>query len=495
MKKFSLLAAGALAVMAMASCDEFELPYPQPGQNEQEPVFNAADLKVDNAAAATIDLPALYESGSSVLLAKETVTGLPSTSSLKLVMEIASDEAFTTTGDVETAINAEGEVRCMVNDLQAAFTTVIARGLDTKTVYARYRAYAVNGKESARIGGPDVYYGNCQLTITPVLLTHVIENEYYLVGTFCDWDVTKAVKMTKVDEGNPYDFPDFIVNFEVTDADIADGFGIKVVPASAVAAGTYAGAYGFEPVLDDKGEATMEGGLIASPEAETAAATVKDPGSYQLSVNMYDLTYKISLAYEYLYVNANGWYTDFERMLRLSTSNYVNYDGVARINHTFNFLCQPSFAAGVGYGADGEVTTKEDGTYEGSMALSTDLSKLPKVNIPGNQLFYLTANLLTLKWTAAPINKISLVGAFNEWSTTDANAEMKASNRNTVWTIQNVQLEGEFKFCVNNGWALSFGGAMDNIVQNGANLKTEAGTYDVTLDFTTLPYTCKLVKK
>lgn len=500
MNKLSLLAVGAFAMMAMASCDEYELPNPPSQTSPAEPVFDAGNLTVSNLATETINLPALFENGQAVTLAKETVTELPSTSTLKLVMEIAADENFALTGDVATTISEEGVVKAMVNDLQAAYTTVISRGLETQTIYARYRAYAVNGNEVARIGGPDVYYGICQISVTPVLLTHVIEDSYYFVGSFCNWDVTKAIKMTKVDEGNPYDFPDFIVNFSVTESDIANGFAYKIVPASAVAAGTYEGAYGCIPVTETDADNNvvdkLEGGLVLSPEPETQAAHISDPGSYQLSINMYDLTYKVSLAYDYLYVNANGWFSDFERMLRLYTTNYVNYDGVARVNHTFTLLCQPSFASGVAYGSAGETVTKEDGTYEGEMAISTDLSNVPKMNIPGNQLYYITANLLNLKWTAAPINIISAVGSFNGWNVEDEAAVMTPGNRNTIWTLNNVQLEGEFKFCVNHAWTLSFGGAMDNIVQNGGNLSVEEpGVYDITLDFTTVPPTCTLVKK
>ena len=67
----------------------------------------------------------------------------------------------------------------------------------------------------------------------------------------------------------------------------------------------------------------------------------------------------------------------------------------------------------------------------------------------------------------------------------------------TKFTINNVALPaGEFKFCANHDWAISFGGALDNIVENGGNIKVEeAGTYDILLDFTTIPYSATLTRK
>ena len=66
-----------------------------------------------------------------------------------------------------------------------------------------------------------------------------------------------------------------------------------------------------------------------------------------------------------------------------------------------------------------------------------------------------------------------------------------------TWTADiEVAEPTEWKFRMNNGWDVNLGGAADNLTVGGDNLKFDAaGTYTVTLNLGTLPYTYTAVKK
>lgn len=490
MKKISIFALAA-AMIGLSACDEYTLPNPPAQSNPAEPVFQASGLTV-NTQATAVNLPALRDANEMPVLADYTLVDFPANNTLKLVLQMSETEDFAEYGEVPTVLDETNTVSVSVYDFQNVYSTTITRGLETKTINIRYAAYSVNGNEVVRIGGPETFYAPSALEVTPVLLTHEIEEAYYLVGDFCDWKVNQGKLMTKVNPGNQYDEPDFTVKIDVTEEQAAAGFRWKIVPASALSTNSFENAYGCEPT-SESGDA---GHLIAAPETEANAGVISEPGSYQITVDMFALTYKVGLAYEFLYVNATGYYTDAERILRLATDNYITYSGVARVNKTFSLACQTNLSSGVFYGMDGDAEVA-DGVVKANMALVTDISKLVKFNTGGNQLYFVKAALNTLTIEISPIDVISIVGAFNGWNVEDEEAVMTPSNRNCTWTIQNVNLpEGEFKFCVNHAWTLSFGGQMDKIVENGGNLSVDqAGVYDVVLDFTKYPNTVTLTKK
>lgn len=493
MNKISILAIGAAMTLGLASCDEYTLPNPPAQSNEPEAIFDAATLTVTADVPADLNFPAMAEAGQRIELATAQVSGLPENSTLSFVLEISGTEDFAKKADVATSYAQNGKVYANVTDVQPAITEVITRNvLEPVTVYGRLKAYVVGINDvnnDARIGGPDVYYGAFNTSVMPVLLTHEIAAEYYLIGSFCDWNVAGAIKMTKLQGGNQYDYPDFFVSFTVDADQVKDGYKWQVVPASVIETGTWNGAYYGVPEAEDANKGT----LVAAADAESGAGEITEPGSYKLSVNMYDLTYEVSLAYDYLYVKAQGYYQD-ARMLRLYTNDYVHYDGFTRINRSFNLLCQPSIAEGVGYGPDGETTKDENGVETGKLAITTDLVAMKAIELDGRGYFYLEANLGENTFKASPINTISIIGNYNEWNL--ETAKDLTVTKTVIWTVKDIELKDEFKFCVNHGWTLSFGGSYDNIYQNGGNLTVpEPGKYDVTLDFSTVPPSCKLEKK
>ena len=87
-----------------------------------------------------------------------------------------------------------------------------------------------------------------------------------------------------------------------------------------------------------------------------------------------------------------------------------------------------------------------------------------------------------------------MIGDFNSWGSSVA---MTPSSDFLTWTGELTLDAGQgWKFRANDGWDINLGGSLSNLVWNGDNISAlGAGTYEVTLDLTTLPYTATAVKK
>lgn len=488
MNKYLIIALAA-AGMSLAACDEYTLPNPPAQSNPQEPVFSVDGLTVTNAVSGTIDLPALKEAGTPVKVLDYTIENFPESYTLQFVAQFSGDDTFNKTVDVNCAA-ADGEVTVSVAEVQTAFNTLVSKDLVARDLYVRYPLYAVSGSSRVRIGGPDVYFGEGVYNVKPVPQENQIETGYWLVGNFCNWDITKAIPFTQLVAGNPYDNPIFVCKIDV-DATLADsptGYQWKVVPQSSYAEGNLEGAFGAVA-----GSSATAGNLLPAGGEETAGE-IRQEGPYMININMETRRYTVDPAFEYLWVPGMGSSTtDFSRIMRLTTNDFMNYEGTMRLYNRFWFTGQAS-VKGVNYRPDGDATTSESGVVSGKMMY--DVTSTQMMRVPKGGLYYVKANVVTLEWSITPIPVISIIGQYNDWKTETA-LDLTANSQFTEWTIKGVSMPaGEFKFCVSHSWDLSYGGSVDNIVQNGGNLSVEeAGVYDITLKFNVFPNTCTITKK
>lgn len=501
MNKLAYISSIVLAA-TFAACDNFDLPNP-PGQENQEPViFESSNLAIAQGPEA-LDLKAANNEGVRPVVANITkLEGLSAPYSVAFELEMSNTEDFEKVVTVSTIVDGDNIVVTpdVVNGLIYSNFT---RDPKTLTVYGRIAAFAVNegGNVKTRLGGTDdYYYGEGYVyTVTPFDPATVIEDQYYLVGNFCNWDVTKGYPVNQVIAGSPYDQPVFNVKIDIDEKMIENGgFEWKLVPASAAAGNNWAGAYGAEGT-------STEGTLVASAEAKTDAGVIDAVGQYLIEFNLLEKTYKIGFAYDFLYAPAlgNTTTTDFTKIARLYTNDYNNYKGVVQINRQFWLTCQPSNTSGVIYRPDGDSETNEV-SHITTGKMKVDPESTDRMKVPGYQLYFLDVNLLKLQWSATPVNVINVIGAFNGWNVEETDATAMAPDTSSKpanyrkWTSKEIRFNepGEYKFCVNNAWNISFGGEEGNIVENGGNLvMTEAGTYVFTLDFTTSPYSLQIVKK
>ncbi len=494
MKKFHFIALTALAGLLFTSCESYDLPNPPAQSNTPEAIFNDADLTVASVVnGETLDLGALSEAQRPAELFSVQLKNFPKDYNLVLQGQFSKDDTFAATQNVDMTVGADDIASASAAELQTMFTTLVSKSPDTRTIYVRVAAFAVNGSSSVRIGGPDKYYYSGEVTIKPIALDHVIEDAYYLVGSFCNWDVKKGIPFVKNEEGNVYDHPNFQVKIDVTaEQAAAGGLFWKVVPKSAYDAGTWAGAYG-----SIAGDSNLSGSLTPAPETETEAGLILEEGPYIIHINMETLRYNIDRALDYLWVVTPGTSTTkFDLMQRLTNNgDYTHYEGTSPMRYNF-YLAGQASKNGVFFHLEGESNKDGKGTYSGMM--STTTTKTMKVG-DDLALYYVTANINEMTWKATQIHTLNLVGAFNGWNQKEAPA-LTHNAKFSVWTITETFKEaGEFKFCVDNDWALSYGssdGTFNTVKQNGGNYKmTEAGTYTLTLHFDVFPPYLEVVKK
>lgn len=490
MKKIALLLGVALG-FGFAACDEFDLPNPPGQSNPEVPVFNSDNLAIAQAVE-TIDLNADKEAGQKVTLAEITkIVDFPEAYDLVFEMELADNEAFEEAVTLATELN-DSLVQIEPSDLNKAIYNNFTKDPSDITVYARLAAFAELGATKVRLGGEDAWYGNdYKYLVIPFTPEKVIETSYYLlqraVGATA-WDVTSALPFSQTSDASVYDNPVFQIKIDVA----APGIEWAVIPGSSFDAANLDGIMG---VVNPE---ALNGTLTEGDDITPGLITEVSP--YTIKVNIEEMTYNVALAFDYLWVPGNATSTsNFSRVMRLSTTDYINYSGAVRLRNTWYLTGQPS-NTGVVYNLGEDENNKPVVDPETGIAtghLVNDLSGKGIKMTATNGFYYVEANLGTLTYKTSPIETISAIGAFNGWDTASA-PELSHNTAFTQWTISGVELEAgsEFKFCVNHAWTLSFGGAYDNLVQNGGNLVApETGKYDIKLDFSTLPYTCTITKK
>ena len=223
------------------------------------------------------------------------------------------------------------------------------------------------------------------------------------------------------------------------------------------------------------------------------AGEINNNSPYLITIDVVNMTYKVTIAFEQLWVPGSATGTSVKSALKLFTTDYVTYDGTLRLYNDW-YISAQSTKKGISFMLDGEQTVSEQGVLKGSLV---QVANGEGTNMTAeNGLYYIKVNLGTMEYSATPIKQISVIGAFNEWNLETA-VDLTPNARFQKWTANGVKLTaGEYKFCVDHSWTISYGGQADDLVQNGASLMLdEDGTYDIELDFTKQPNKLKITKK
>lgn len=504
MKKLSIFCGLALC-LGFVGCNDIDLPNPPGQSNPDEAAFESTDLVVSQAATS-INLVTLNAEQKQAPVAKiDKLDNFPASYGLEFELEVAKNADFYPVVTIPAEI--EGDlVTVSPDDLNGAIRATITKDPSEVNVMTRLAAYAVNGNSRIRLGGSEnAVYAQYDYQVTPFVPSRVIEDVYYLVGSFCNWDVKQGIAFTHVGQGSVYDTPDFSVKIDIDAAQASgDGYLWKVVPASAVAAGTWDGAMGVIPSADSE----LNGLLVESPEAKTNAGVLSTPSPYLISINVEALTYSVTFAFENLWVPSIGTSTtNFTKVLTLNTNDFITYSGASRLNKQWWITTEPSAKSGHQlYQSVTEPAVIDGLVQKGGLVIfdanseDENISGAKRMTISADGLYWIEANLVKMTYKTTHLESVSLVGAFNGWNAAEA-VKLTPSADFMTWT-GTVALDGMFKINTNGAWDVDFGGPTEGpigsnvqLVYKGANMVVEAGTYDVTVKFNSYPYTLDIVKK
>lgn len=479
MKKYLNIALAAVLSIGFAACSDDDPYLGIPSVNPQEPIMPADGVTATDAVAAggSVDLNAAGENGFVKMLNVTEVKDFPASSALAIVMNVSATQDMANSQAIDLNVTPATDGSAVYYAYAPAtewtdiFRTLVSRDPAAKSMWVNYVAYAVNENQRVLLGSVGA---SQEVVVTPIAPDHVIESAYYVYiagSSFAD-----AQKLSQ--EGNVYDNSEFVAVINVEAGQVPCNF--QLIPESTKTAGQTWAQNHARVFYGPQGESTL---VASTPEADAPQFTITTPGRYELRVDMYELTYKLQAAAEYLYVpgGGNGW--SFTTML--GTDNYITYQGFAYLDGQFKFTNAPDWGAPGNYGNAGDNKTLENGSNDN---FNVDAAA---------DLYYLNVNLGTMSYTKTAITKIAIIGdvANIGWDHGKSIAMTADDAKKLTWSVTvNLEEGKEWKFAMNGGWDINLGGVAgeDNTLRfGGDNIKVtaaDAGTHTIHLDLSTVPY-------
>lgn len=485
MKKLAIFGLASVMALGFVACDNYEEPNPPAQSNPQDSILTTEDVSVASVLSTeTYDLEALNESKTAIDVATVTVKNLAPGYSIAPVIYLSADN-FAKQAGVEgtaTAVNdSTFTISVEPQALQDAYYSSVSHGPAARDIELRMLVETVSGGQVAIVGGPDNYYGPFALNIKPFAPTVPIEKNYYLIGTISDWGFATAVKFTHSGL-NPYDDPVFTLYVDISAEQAEAGWWWKIIPESTYETGNWVDAANASFGVADNGDEALEGMLVGrTADKDCGAGCVKEAGQFKLTIDMLESTYAFTSAVTNLYTpgDSNGW--DHGNSQKLFTSDYINYQGYAKLSGIFKFTSAPDWKH-TNYGLG-----------EAAGTLSTD-GGADNLSVENAGLYWCKVNTEELTYELAPVSTYGLIGDATEggW---EASTPMTTSD-DLVWTVTTTLKKGNLKFRANDAWTINLGGDLNDLSQDGDNIAWDGeGTYEVTLDLSKLPYTATFVKK
>ena len=304
MNKLSIYGLSVVLAAGFASCDNYEEPNPPAQSNPQLPLLESSQVTLDNTLTSGVySLQDLSQNGQSLEVATITAPDYAPDYTYAAEAQMSVD-GFNKAFDVPASVapSAEDSTKYVVSinpdDLQGVYFDNVSKGPKDKAIQLRYALYTVStgaNVQKAQIGGENHFYGPYDLTIKPFPSILVHEDNYYLVGTACDWDVAKAIKLTPSypEGGSVYDNPVFSAMFNVTEG----GWWWKIIPESTYVTGNWVDGPNTQFGVVENGDESLSGVLTAT---DPQAGCLQVTGPYMLTINMEEMTYEFDLTIEQL---------------------------------------------------------------------------------------------------------------------------------------------------------------------------------------------------
>ena len=477
MKKYLLYSLlGATALFTTACDEDFNEDVVPPQEWDQEEAIALPGMTAKGAE--NLDLRAVE--GDSISVFTTTFSGaIPDSSTV-------GNYRISFTADKEGAKATEFSTNQQGLIAKKAIQEMIEKDYGKQPVLRNYKAVVCANV----ITNDQASLLKSETTFSAIPKAPFISSGYYMIGNICEWNPEKMLSFNHSDK-DVYEDPVFTLNFETKDKDQY----WKIVPQSNVDKGNV-WAKGLEGVLGiaENGNSDATGQLITAEDKEGAkdvgAGRIEKPGIYRMEINMMSYTYNITqIAPEYYLVGAlQGWNSDATNGM---TCTLYPTDAM-HFSYTTKFENDANLKIWLG---------SEFGNWDKAMGTAVDGDQSPEGKIGGGGAikcpepgsFYkfsvdFTAN--TYQWTKvenqtpAEFEKIGLIGNFNNWAGDAFMTQVAPHN----WYIAGLKIaeNGELKFRANADWKTNWANGANLAdqhygvgVQDGGNLKIQAGTYNV----------------
>ena len=442
-------------LMSMVSCTEDYTDWANPQTNPEEEavsfgngsvtpegVINLADVTGDKVKVASIVAP--------------TSTKDTYTPSFKINFDGQSFD-----------IDADGNMAKA--DLVNYITNKYGKRPTERDIDATLDAWVSNGSTAVKMTTSETF----QVKAIPE--APVIENGYYLVGdmftvkggddavVFDGWNNVSAKQAFKHSDNDVYDDPIFTISFETTKADQY----WKIIPKKNADAGNIWAAGVVGPKVD--GDASMTGALT---NGDAKAGKIAKAGKYKLTINMMDYSYTIEeVNYDpfiYFIGATDGWQSSDQKLALVDDAKGV-YTG-------YVYLADPN---GSGFQFKFQRKAGDWNNAIGAGALSTFSGAATNegdnigVNA-GEGVYYMDVNLSEGKITATKVEKMGIIGGFNNW---EGDAVMTWNAKEYCFEATNVGVTADgWKFRVNGGWDINLGGSINDLTAGGDNISVAGNT-------------------
>ena len=444
--------------MAMVSCTEDYTDWSKPQVNAEPKA-----VEFGNGSVTPVDV---------IDLANVTEEKIQVAS---IVAPTSSDANYTPTikinlGDKTYDIDNDGKMATA--DLASYISEKFGKRPIERDIDATLDAWISNGSTVVKMATSETF----QVKAIPV--APVIEEGYYLVGDMFNveavgdaagvdgWNTVSAKQAFKHSDRDVYDDPFFTLTFETTKADQY----WKIIPKKNGDAGTIWAAGVVGP--KENGSESMTGLLTSDGPG---AGKIAEPGKYKLTLNMMDYSYTIEpVNYDpfiYFIGSTDGWKSN-DQKLALVDEDKGTYTG-------YVYIADPN---GAGFEFKFQ---REQGIWETAIDANTFVTfKGAAIGVKngnlgvnaGEGVYYMDVNLSEGTITATKVESMGMVGKFQGWDPL-APATMTWNAEEYCFEATNVGVTADgWKFIVNKGWSINLGGSLNNLEQDGADLKVAGNT-------------------
>ena len=439
---------GMTLLMSMVSCTEDFTDWAHPQTNPQEEavafgdgsvtpvdVINLADVNTEKVKVASIVAP--------------TSSNAAYTPTYKINFDGQSFD-----------IDAEGNMTTA--DLANYIVEKWGKRPTERDIDATLDAWVSNGSTAVKMATSATF----QVKAVPV--APVIEEGYYLVGDMFATETTNGwtkddAKAFNHSDKDVYEDPVFTVSFETTKADQY----WKIIPKKNIDSGDIWAAGVVGPKVD--GDDSMTGALT---NGEAKAGKIAKAGKYKLTINMMDYSYTIEeVNYDpfiYFIGSTDVWKSSDQKLALVDEAKGV-YTG-------YVYLADPN---GSGFQFKFQRKAGDWNNAIGAGALSTFSGAATNegdnigVNA-GEGVYYMDVNLSEGKITATKVEKMGIIGKFNEWG---GDVVMTWNAEEYCFEATNVGVTADgWKFRVNGDWAVNLGGSIDNLTAGGSDILVAGNT-------------------